>query len=107
MCERLKMMERRSYRIDRRSGVDRRKVHDLNYFIRGGIERRKFNERRSQWERRKNWLRVDEWISVFVGNPVRQDRWEIQGLKNIKKENGLSSETILRRVKRDCHGDQL
>ena len=63
-------MERRGYRIDRRSGDDRRKVHNLNYFIRGGVERRKFKERRSQGERRKNWLRVDEWVSVFVGDPV-------------------------------------
>lgn len=76
-CERLKMMERRSYHIDRRSGVDRRKVHDLNYFISGGIERRRFRERRSQRERRKNWLRVDEWISVFVGNAVRRNRQKI------------------------------
>jgi hypothetical protein len=64
------MMERRTYRIDRRSGVDRRKIHDLNYFIIGGLERRKFKERRWKGERRKNWVRVDEWISVFVGDPV-------------------------------------
>ena len=75
-CKRLKMMERRSYRIDRRSGVDRRKIHDLNYFIRGGAERRKFRERRSQAERRKNWVRVDEWISVFVDDPVELKRRE-------------------------------
>jgi hypothetical protein len=67
---RLKMMERRGYRIDRRAGDDRRKVHNLNYFIRGGVERRKYKERRSQAERRKNWIRVDEWVSVFVGDPV-------------------------------------
>jgi hypothetical protein len=76
----LKMMERRGYRIDRRSGVDRRKIHDLNYFIRGGAERRKFRERRSREERRKNWVRVDEWISVFVDKPVRKDREGISGL---------------------------
>ena len=67
---RLKIMERRGYRIDRRSGDDRRKVHNLNYFIRGGVERRKYKERRSQAERRKNWIRVDEWVSVFVGDPA-------------------------------------
>jgi len=66
---RKKMMERRGFRIDRRSGVDRRKIHDLNYFIIGGVERRKFKERRSREERRKNWIRVDEWISVFVDDP--------------------------------------
>lgn len=69
-------MERRGFRIDRRSGVDRRKVHDLNYFIRGGVERRKFKERRSQGERRKNWVRVDDWISVFVDDPVELKRRE-------------------------------
>ena len=74
--ERRKMMERRGYRIDRRSGIDRRKMHDLNYFIRGGVERREFRERRSQAERRKNWVRVDEWISVFVDDPVELKRRE-------------------------------
>jgi len=68
------MMERRGYRIDRRSGMDRRRIHDLNYFIRGGVERRKFKERRSQGERRKNWVRVDEWISVFLDDPVELKR---------------------------------
>ena len=68
----LKIMERRGYRIDRRSGIDRRKVYDLNYFTDGGVERREFKERRSELERRKNWIRVDEWISVFVGDPVRR-----------------------------------
>ena len=68
------MMERRGYRIDRRSGIDRRKTHDLNYFIIGGEERRKFTERRSREERRKNWVRVDEWISVFVDDPVELKR---------------------------------
>jgi len=70
-------MERRGYRIDRRSGDDRRKVHNLNYFIRDGVERRKFKERRSQAERRKNWLRVDEWVSVFVGDPVELNLREL------------------------------
>lgn len=83
------MMERRSYRIDRRSGVDRRKVHDLNYFIRGGVERRKFKERRSQGERRKNWIRVDDWISVFMGDPDRRHHRGISGSQNIKEENDL------------------
>ena len=74
-------MERRGYRIDRRSGDDRRKVHNLNYFIRGGLERRKFIERRSQGERRKNWLRVDEWVSVFVGDPV-----ELKGRESLRRK---------------------
>jgi hypothetical protein len=101
------MMERRGFRIDRRSGVDRRKIHDLNYFIRGGVERRKFIERRSPKERRKKWVRVDEWISVFVGDPVRQRHKETGGSKNIKEKNGLSSDTKRQSMKKDCHGDQL
>jgi hypothetical protein len=101
------MMERRGFRIDRRSGIDRRKIHDLNYFIIGGVERRKFKERRSREERRKNWVRVDEWISVFVDDPVRQRRKGIPGLKNIKERNGMSSDTKRQSMEKDCHGDQL
>jgi hypothetical protein len=54
--------------FDRRSGVDRRNVHDLDYFQQGGVERRSWKERRSNEERRKNWVRVAEWASVFVSN---------------------------------------
>jgi len=86
-------MERRGYRIDRRSGVDRRKVYDLNYFIDGGVERRRFKERRSELERRKNWIRVDEWISVFVGKPVSRDHRAISSVKGIEEDDGLSSDT--------------
>lgn len=100
-------MERRGHRIDRRSGDDRRKVHNLNYFIRGGAERRKFKERRSQAERRKNWLRVDEWDSVFVGQTIRPSYLRISGLNHIEEDNDLSSETERRSVKKDCHGEQF
>jgi len=82
-------MERRGYRIDRRSGLDRRKIHDLNYFIIGGVERRKFKERRLLGERRKNWIRADEWISVFIGTSVRKDYKEILGSKNVKQYKGF------------------
>jgi hypothetical protein len=34
---------------DRRCGVDRRKSNMRNYFSRGGIERRGWNERRKLW----------------------------------------------------------
>jgi hypothetical protein len=61
------MLEMRRLFIDRRSGEDRRKVYDLDYFLNGGIERRSWKERRSQVERRGDWLRVDEWVSVLVG----------------------------------------
>jgi hypothetical protein len=54
--------------IDRRSGFDRRKIHNLDYFQKGGMERRSWKERRSNKERRKNWVRGAEWASVFVSN---------------------------------------
>jgi len=99
------MKERRGYRIDRRSGDDRRKVHNLNYFIRGGVERRKYKERRSHVERRKTWLRVDEWVSVFVGHTVSPNPRRILSLHKVEDYNSLSPGTERRSVKRDCHGD--
>jgi hypothetical protein len=100
-------MERRGFRIDRRSGVDRRKIHDLNYFIKGGEERRKFTERRSPKERRKSWVRADDWISVFVGNPVRKGYKETSGSKDVKEDKGFSPNTKKQSMKKDCHGDQV
>lgn len=55
---------RRHYGIDRRFGVDRRKVHKLEYFLQGGLERRSFKERRSGLERRSGWVKVSDWGSV-------------------------------------------
>jgi hypothetical protein len=55
---------RRSSDMDRRSGVDRRKAHKLDYFLNGGVERRSFKERRSVKERREGWVRVSEWTSL-------------------------------------------
>ena len=60
------MGKKRSKRIDRRSGTDRRRLYDLDYFTEGGVERRRFKKRRSLLERRDGWLRVSEWRSVFV-----------------------------------------
>jgi hypothetical protein len=60
------MLKRRSFTIDRRSGEDRRKVYDLDYFSNGGVERRTWRERRSYVERRLGWLRVNKWVSVSV-----------------------------------------
>ena len=59
--------ERRSY-LDRRSGEDRRKTYNLDYFTDGGRERRKRAERRMRSERRSDWKMVNKWYSVFVGN---------------------------------------
>jgi hypothetical protein len=36
--------------IDRRSGNDRRKTYQALYFLKGGIERRKWRERRYLWD---------------------------------------------------------
>jgi len=57
--------------VDRRSGDDRRKAHDLDYFLRGGVERRCWKERRSEIERRKDWIRAATWVSVKVSELER------------------------------------
>lgn len=50
---------------DRRSGEDRRVTYDLNYFFKGGVERRKMQKRRRQRrDRRKKWVMVDTHASV-------------------------------------------
>lgn len=53
--------------IDRRSGEDKRKRYNLDYFTDGGEERRKGRERRQSGERRSGWMRVYKWCSVFLG----------------------------------------
>ena len=53
--------------IDRRSGEDKRKRYNLDYFTDGGEERRKGKERRKSEERRSGWARVYKWCSVFMG----------------------------------------
>ena len=58
------MLKRRSFAIDRRSGEDRRKLYDLDYFSNGGVERRAWRERRSLVERRIGWVRISKWLSV-------------------------------------------
>ena len=50
--------------VDRRSGEDRCVAYDLNYFQKGGIERRKGTDRRKQNERRDSCVRVSKWSSV-------------------------------------------
>ena len=53
--------------LDRRSLYDRRQVHSVDYFLIGGIERRKIrNRRKNKLERRENWIRITEWTSIFV-----------------------------------------
>ncbi len=53
--------------VDRRSGEDKRKLYNLDYFTEGGDERRKGRERRLSGERRSAWARVYKWCSVFLG----------------------------------------
>jgi hypothetical protein len=53
--------------VDRRSGEDKRKRYNLDYFTDGGEERRKGKERRQSEERRSGWARVYKWCSVFLG----------------------------------------
>lgn len=55
-------------RLDRRSGEDRRNTYSLDYFLKGGIERRTGAERRKLEERRTDWLRIDDWYSVYIGS---------------------------------------
>jgi hypothetical protein len=64
------MFERRHIGIalDRRSGEDRRKRSNSNYFLNGGIENRNFKERRIHQERRSGWIKLNERFSVFVGD---------------------------------------
>ena len=50
--------------VDRRSGEDRRKVYDADYFENSGVERRSGQERRRHYERRKDSIRVSEWSSI-------------------------------------------
>ena len=50
--------------VDRRTGEDRRKVYDADYFENGGIEKRSGKERRKLSERRDRCTRVSKWSSV-------------------------------------------
>ena len=59
------MTEKLRLPFDRRSGKDRRVAYDLEYFQKGGVERRRGKERRSGNERRKGWVTVSEWSSVW------------------------------------------
>ena len=60
------MLKKRGSVLDRRSGEDRRKEHNPDYFLNGGVERRHWKERRSQAERRAGWVRLSEWYSVSL-----------------------------------------
>ena len=55
--------------LERRSGEDRRRVHDLEYLANGGIERRIWKGQRSHVERRVSWARLSEWCNVSLKAP--------------------------------------
>ena len=53
--------------VDRRSQIERRQVYSIDYFIKGGVERRRGVERRkNRRDRRTGWVRVNDWVSVPV-----------------------------------------
>ena len=58
------MRERRKLGFDRRSGKDRRRAYDLDYFLNGGIESRGGAERRSRMDRRSIWIIVGNRLNV-------------------------------------------
>ena len=62
------MLDRERSGIDRRSGADRRRVMNVDYWLSEGVERRRWRERRSEFERRAEWVRVNHWCSVFAGD---------------------------------------
>ena len=67
------MVSANRYGIDRRFENDKRNVYDLNYFLDGGGERRKGDERRGSNERRVGWVKTDDWKSVYLGNLMCSD----------------------------------
>ena len=60
-------MHNRDSFVDRRSGTDRRKLYDLQYFMDDDFtERRIAPERRGLGERRTDWIQIGKWYSVSV-----------------------------------------
>jgi len=60
-------MNIRDSSIDRRSGADRRRLYDLEYFMDTDItDRRTTQERRGLRERRTDWIQIAKWYSVSM-----------------------------------------
>ena len=60
--------------LDRRSGQDRRRAYDMDYFLDGGTERRRrvrAERRRKTRDRRRNWIKISRWSSLNVGSAER------------------------------------
>ena len=61
--------------FDRRRLDSRRTTYSLDYFAKGGVERRKNPDRRkSRHDRRKGWIRVSEWSSIFIDSDSEPDK---------------------------------
>ena len=52
------MFDKERSDIDRRSGADRRRIMNIDYWLSEGIEQRRWRERRSEW------IGVSQWSSV-------------------------------------------
>ncbi len=55
--------------FDRRSGQDRRKAYNIDYFLEGGVERRtnaKGERRDQENDRRRDWIKISPWSSLQV-----------------------------------------
>ena len=53
--------------FDRRTGMDRRQVHNINRLIDDETQRRSLKERRETDELRSEWVRISKWSSMYVG----------------------------------------
>jgi hypothetical protein len=89
----------RNSKIDRRSGEDRRKVHDLDYSVKGGVERRNSSERRCHHsERRSDWVMIDRWYSIALG-PIAEEPHLV--MDEIPGETGARAGQIPRKALRN------
>ena len=53
--------------FDRRSGQDRRKAYNIDYFLKGGAERRNAasgDRRNQEQDRRREWIKISPWSSL-------------------------------------------
>jgi len=61
--------------FDRRRLDNRRSLYSLNYFAKGGVERRKSADRRKgRFDRRKGWTRISQWSSIFIDRNSEPDK---------------------------------
>lgn len=58
--------------LDRRSGVERRKDHQLEVIYKTMNHRTGEDRRRSEVERRSGWVRVSKYSSAFIGISIEE-----------------------------------